>query len=36
VWKQLKIGARVVSHRFTMGDWKPDETIDMTLDDGPE
>lgn len=24
--KTLKPGARVVSHRFTMGDWKPDET----------
>lgn len=36
LWKQLKVGARVVSHRFTMGHWKPDETIDMTLDDGPE
>ncbi len=24
--KTLKPGSRVVSHRFTMGDWKPDET----------
>src|SRR5262249_33420480 len=24
--KQLKPGARIVSHRFTMGDWKPDKT----------
>lgn len=24
--KSLKPGARVVSHRFTMGDWKPDKT----------
>lgn len=29
--KQLKPGARIVSHRFTMGDWKPDktETVDV-------
>lgn len=27
LWKQLKVGARVVSHRFLMGDWKPDETV---------
>ena len=26
LWKQLPIGARVVSHRFLMGDWKPDRT----------
>lgn len=32
--KQLKPGARIVSHRFTMGDWKPDktETIDIEND----
>lgn len=24
--KTLKPGARIVSHRFTMGDWKPDKT----------
>jgi uncharacterized protein (TIGR03000 family) len=27
LWKQLRVGARVVSHQFTMGDWKPDQTI---------
>lgn len=27
LWKQLKIGARIVSHRFRMGDWMPDETV---------
>jgi uncharacterized protein (TIGR03000 family) len=27
LWKELKVGARVVSHRFTMGDWKPDKTV---------
>lgn len=31
LWKQLPVGARVVSHRFLMGDWKPDKTI--TIDD---
>ncbi len=32
--KQLKPGARIVSHRFTMGDWKPDktETVDIQHD----
>jgi uncharacterized protein (TIGR03000 family) len=29
LWKQLPIGARVVSHRFLMGDWKPDQTISV-------
>jgi hypothetical protein len=24
--RQLKPGARIVSHRFDMGDWKPDKT----------
>lgn len=28
--KTLKPGARVVSHRFTMGDWKPLKTITVT------
>jgi len=27
LWRELKPGARVVSHRFTMGDWPPDKTI---------
>lgn len=32
--KQLKPGARIVSHRFTMGGWKPEktETIDIQND----
>jgi uncharacterized protein (TIGR03000 family) len=34
LWKQLKVGARVVSHRFTMGDWKPDETVYLDQGDG--
>jgi uncharacterized protein (TIGR03000 family) len=27
LWRELRAGARVVSHRFTMGDWKPDKTV---------
>ena len=27
LWKQLRVGARVVSNDFGMGDWKPDKTI---------
>ena len=30
LWKQLPVGARVVSHRFLMGDWKPDKTVSVT------
>jgi uncharacterized protein (TIGR03000 family) len=30
LWKQLNVGARVVSHRFTMGDWKPDKTVSLS------
>jgi uncharacterized protein (TIGR03000 family) len=33
LWKELKVGSRVVSHRFTMGDWEPDETISVTSDE---
>jgi uncharacterized protein (TIGR03000 family) len=29
--KQLKPGARIVSHRFRMGDWKPDKTETHTV-----
>ncbi len=32
--KTLKPGSRVVSHRFTMGDWKPLETKTITGKDG--
>jgi hypothetical protein len=32
--KNLKPGARVVSHRFTLGDWKPDSTIEVKGKDG--
>jgi hypothetical protein len=27
LWKQLPVGARVVSNDFSMGDWKPDRTV---------
>lgn len=36
LWRQLKPGSRVVSHRFTMGDWQPDKTITVKGDDGEE
>ncbi|MBI5084398.1 MAG: class I SAM-dependent methyltransferase [Acidobacteria bacterium] len=26
--KQLKLGARIVSHSFDMGDWTPDEKVE--------
>ena len=34
--KLLKPGARVVSHRFLLGDWKPDKTEKVTGSDGDE
>ncbi|MBP3959363.1 TIGR03000 domain-containing protein [Gemmata sp. G18] len=34
--KQLKPGARIVSHRFVIGDWAPDKTIKVTGADGEE
>jgi uncharacterized protein (TIGR03000 family) len=30
--KTLKPGSRVVTHRFLMGDWKPDKSITVTVD----
>ncbi len=35
LWRELKVGARVVSHRFTMGDWKPDRTVSIDVDGLP-
>jgi hypothetical protein len=32
----LKPGTRIVSHRFTLGDWKPNETKSITGEDGEE
>lgn len=35
LWKQLPVGARVVSHRFLMGDdWPPDKTVTVVSDGG--
>jgi uncharacterized protein (TIGR03000 family) len=34
LWRELKVGSRIVSHRFTMGDWNPDKTISVTSDQG--
>jgi uncharacterized protein (TIGR03000 family) len=28
--RELKVGSRIVSHRFLMGDWKPDKTISVS------
>jgi uncharacterized protein (TIGR03000 family) len=36
LWRELKVGARVVSHRFTMGDWKPDKTVTVGSELGGE
>lgn len=32
--KHLPVGARVVSHRFTMGDWAPDKTVSLPDEGG--
>jgi uncharacterized protein (TIGR03000 family) len=29
LWEHLKPGSRIVSHRFIMGDWKPDKSISV-------
>ncbi len=29
LWRELKPGTRVVSHAFSMGDWEPDQTVDV-------
>lgn len=34
LWRELKVGSRIVSHRFTMGDWKPDKTIQVVSETG--
>jgi uncharacterized protein (TIGR03000 family) len=34
LWRQLKVGSRVVSHRFKMGDWEPDKTIYVNSEEG--
>ena len=32
--KTLKPGSRMVSHRFLMGDWKPNKTVTINDEDG--
>lgn len=32
LWRDLKVGSRVVSHAFTMGDWKPDNHVQFMSD----
>jgi uncharacterized protein (TIGR03000 family) len=32
LWRSLKPGTRVVSHRFIMGDWKPEKTETLNVD----
>jgi tRNA A58 N-methylase Trm61 len=34
LWRMLKPGSRVVSHRFLMGDWQPDKTVTVQSVDG--
>jgi uncharacterized protein (TIGR03000 family) len=34
LWRDLKVGSRIVSHRFTMGDWKPDKTVSVSSEQG--
>jgi uncharacterized protein (TIGR03000 family) len=34
LWRDLKVGSRVVSHAFGMGDWKPDEEITFESSQG--
>ncbi len=36
LWRELPVGARVVSHRFKMGDWEPDQTVTVTSSEGGE
>ena len=36
IQKMCKPGTRVVSHRFTLGDWKPDKTETVKGEDGDE
>lgn len=36
LWRQLKVGSRIVSHRFLMGDWAPDKTVKIMGADGDE
>jgi SAM-dependent methyltransferase len=29
LWKELKVGTRIVGNAFDMGDWKPDRTVEV-------
>ena len=29
LWAELKPGTRIVSHQFEMGNWKPEQTVDL-------
>lgn len=29
LWKELKVGTRIVAHDFALDDWKPEETLDL-------
>lgn len=29
LWKELKVDSRVVSHAFSMGDWEPEQVLDV-------
>lgn len=29
LWKELKVGSRIVSHAFDMGTWKPEQQLDV-------
>ncbi len=29
LWKELKVGTRIVSHAFDMGDWQPEQTLEV-------
>lgn len=33
---EMKAGTRIISHRFDMGDWEPDQVQKITLPDGKE
>ena len=36
LWRELKVGSRVVSHRFKMGDWPPTKTVTVNSSEGGE
>lgn len=36
LWQALPVGARIVSHRFRMGDWEPDRTVFVSSAEGGE